>query len=651
MKVAALVLLGWLILCPEINAQKTVWTSEDLKKVEIETWFDLFSLSSNWVNASVDDANIQHSMNGLAGVGGAWWGVYVNGIKLNTQAWDSQSPHLIPFSISQADSVVIIEEPMLYDGVFTEKGGIFIYTKKMQEGWSVDGNFSFGNNSGDPGPFLYTEYASQNVERVGPVADAQLMYKTNNLRLKVGGSLFYHSLTDNHLTYRRLVPFEYGGHPYRQVKIISNNAFTEADLAIGNSTHKILAGGSSTEDYLFSNIYGVEIPVERTFGFAAYLGEIELSDKVNFSYQVARNYQNTEHFPNKDNRWLQWRQDVSSAKGMIQHDYKRGVQTAGVEAEYINLNNDLSGNNLSEKIFGMFYSNAFQINDWMNFRYEGKLSITERIASKNKAKLRFQVASNHTIELSGTYSERLPAEDNSMWYWVAEKGFASDTIGAEAFTSLPNKSIYKRANLSWISSFKETEVLISAQLMEHQNEYVLDYRLSGKGLSTTVGSINYLNDFDASYFRIPVQLKNSFFDNLDQVLSYTFTQELSANSEIFNIPIHRFSYHLNWKPVESFKVWTRIQSQSEIEWRPVQPIDGREIIWTRFDGEIRNTYHANTDARFILDIGIKKYFWDQRMAFSLDMRNITDQHFKYHPLSQTHRLTLFLKAHLNLPRG
>lgn len=655
MKVAALVLLGWLILCPEINAQKTVWTSEDLKKVEIETWFDLFSLSSNWVNASVDDANIQHSMNGLAGVGGAWWGVYVNGIKLNTQAWDSQSPHLIPFSISQADSVVIIEEPMLYDGVFTEKGGIFIYTKKMQEGWSVDGNFSFGNNSGDPGPFLYTEYASQNVERVGPVADARLSYRTKRFGVKAGGSLYYHSLTDNDLTYRRLVPFEYGGHPYRQVKIISNAGFLEADLTTGIVTHQIQAGGSSVEDYLFSNIYGVEIPVERTFEFAAYMGKIEISDALNISYQASLNEQDTENFPNKDNRWLGWRQDVSSAKGSIQHFFKKGVHEVGIETENITLFDDLSSKNLSENKVGIFYSNDVRINSRINLRYAGKLALAESAAIKNKGTLQFRLFKNHTIKLSGTYSERMPSEDNSLWYWIKKKGFASDTLDVEAFNPLPNKSIYKQAELTWISSFKQSEVLISTELIENQNEYILDYSLSGNGRSTKTGNINYLNNFDATYFRVPVQLKNNSLVNIHHKLSYTFTHKLSGNEGVTDIPEHRFQYYMNWKPVESLKLWMRIQAQSAMNWRPVNPIDGREIVWIgsgRFEGgEIRSTYHANTDARFIVDIGIKKYFWDQRMAFSLDMRNITDQHFKYHPLSQTHRLTLFLKAHLNLPGG
>ena len=75
---------------------------------------------------------------------------------------------MLSITPGRIDSVVVISNPGLYNGEFTENGLIHIYTKRPQPGLSAYVRYSSGNETGDPGPFLYTKDASPNIEELGP---------------------------------------------------------------------------------------------------------------------------------------------------------------------------------------------------------------------------------------------------------------------------------------------------------------------------------------------------------------------------------------------------------------------------------------------------------------------------------------------------
>lgn len=653
MRLPVLLLLAYIWSIDLASAQKTIWKADDLHRVEINSWFDLFSLSPNWINATNDDASFQHSRNGLAGLGGAWWPVYVNGTKLNTQSWDVQSLHLIPFTISQLDSAVMVEQPVLYEGVFTEKGAVFLYTGETKKGWGVQGNLSFGNKSGDPGPFVYTELVTPNIERVGPVADGQISYRAQNFGVKASGALFYHALTDNLLQYRRLIPFEFGGeeYKYRQVKIISHSGFVEADYTNAGFRHHIQAGASKAEDYLFADIYGVEIPVERSLGFAAVQGAGEIFEDIGFSYQISHNSHHTESFSNKDDRWLNWKQQTSEIENAITHRYDKGYQEIGFAAEFLNLNDELNNQDLTTQLFSLHHKVRYRFLHWLSLHSNLKLVTAEEPVLKQNVGFEFHLSKTNRLLLQSTYSERLPAEDNSLWYWVSQHGFAGDTLAEFDFGELPARSKFIKSSLGWNTSIPEKGTFSAAlEFIQHLDEYLFAVQIVSNGNSTETGEVDFLSDLDASFIRIPVKLEVEVIPNLFQAAGYTWNQQQSGSEDFHSmVPAHRFTYTINWKPVQSFKVWSRIQAQSETSWNALQALNGRVVISRRLGGEVSDTYYSDSAARFLWDVGIKKYFWNQRIDVSMDLRNITDQHFRYHPLSEMHRFTLFLKASLRLP--
>ena len=68
--------------------------------------------------------------------------------------------NMLPLNITQIDSVEIISVPQIYNGIFTDYGLIHIHTKSISNGKSMTFFQSAGNETGDPGPYVYTKYKS-----------------------------------------------------------------------------------------------------------------------------------------------------------------------------------------------------------------------------------------------------------------------------------------------------------------------------------------------------------------------------------------------------------------------------------------------------------------------------------------------------------
>ncbi|MBD3615190.1 MAG: hypothetical protein HUJ22_01360 [Gracilimonas sp.] len=630
-----------------VSAQKTVWRANDIDKIEIQTLYDIFSLTSDWSIATNDDATIQFARSSLAGPGGAWWPVYINGVQIHLQSWNSQSLYLLPVSISQIDSVVIVEKPMLYEGEFTEKGGIFIYTKNGREGLQAQANLALGNKSGDPGPFVYTDLASRNIERLGPVADALISYRDKKYGVQAGFKQFVHAVTDA-LEFRRLTPFEFGAGDYRHEKIISTSAFVKGDITHEKFTHRLQLGATETADFLYTDLYGTEIPVDRKWGFLSLDGAGEVAENRTIDYGISYNVNHIKEYPNKENRWLRWEQQVLSGTASYTHNFEKGIQKVGLKADLYELEDESSsGKTLNGGHISVYHLLKYKLAEKLTGTTNLTLVNGSNMAAKVNAGLQTYLNNTQVLSFEATYSQRLPEEDNSLWYWMGEKGFGSDTLATYQPGELPKKSVFMQLRLGWeMEMSNRVRLNIATAYSRSIDEYIFDYELESNGQRIQTGAFNFIPNLQSSFITVPVKINMHLTPSIRQTLSYTMTRQLSGEEALFDmIPQHRVTMNLNFKPVDSFKLWTRIQAQSKSRWALAEQIDGMEVRINPLQTEI---YEAESAPRLQWDMGIKKYFWQQRFAFSLDMQNITNQKFRVHPISHKHAFTVFLGMHLSL---
>ena len=103
---------------------------------------------------------------------------------------------MLPINISQIDSVEIFTAPQLHQGIFTDYGLIHIHTKNISKGKSFTLFQSAGNETGDPGPYINTIYATPNIEIVSAGSEITLDYNYDKSNIKTGINYQGYSLTD-----------------------------------------------------------------------------------------------------------------------------------------------------------------------------------------------------------------------------------------------------------------------------------------------------------------------------------------------------------------------------------------------------------------------------------------------------------------------
>ena len=154
---------------------------------------DIFNLVVDWDVVSIEGFKWIVSANGLSSFQKQKWLLLVDGQRMDVDLINIKNLNMLPLSIDQIDSVEIISTPQIFMGEFVENGLIHFYTSRPKEGFSVKARNTIGNESGDPGPFQYTQYKSRNVDRLGPDYSFHLSlhHRNNFVRTSFSGQDHY----------------------------------------------------------------------------------------------------------------------------------------------------------------------------------------------------------------------------------------------------------------------------------------------------------------------------------------------------------------------------------------------------------------------------------------------------------------------------
>lgn len=626
------------------QTQHMVWKSDDLNRLEMYSLFDLIELASGYTFASSDDATLQLSRDGATG--GAFIPVYLDGQPLHIQHWNTMSLHNIPVTLAQIDSLVITHHPQMDNGAFNERGGLYIYSKKpAKEGIAFHVGTEMGNRSGDPGPFVYTEKASRNIERLGPISAANVAYHKQDFSLSIGAKQFVHAVTDP-LQYRRIPPFQFGGGPYRHEKIRSHSLYLKADAKTGRFSHQLQMGGSNATDFLFTELYGTEIPIASNWNFFALKGKGAFNPNMSIQYALSHNASKIKEYPNKENKWLRWQQNVTDARIFLRHQLKKGSSEIGLKSAFYNLKNPIgSPHNLESRQLGLYQATSFAFTSRVLFHTNLEALKGNDIAFKSNAGLRFRLHPAHFILAEATYAQRLPEESNSLWYWISQ-GFGGDSLAGFNPGFQPKKSTHVQGRLAWEGAFSHfLHITFSAVFSRNADELIFDYRLTPKGQKLETGSFNFIHS-NASFLSLPMHVALHYSPKLHQTFRYTLTRQLAGNASLFEMhPRHKFLSNISWQPAASFKIWATMVAKSSSKWAAAEELHQVEVWINTLQTEV---YDAQQPAMFRFDFGMRKHFWNQRVALSLNLQNMNNVKYRNHPISPRHAFSVFMGMKLEL---
>lgn len=639
--------LIFLFIAGELHAQpgRMVLDRQELRNAGVLTMNDLFELSGQWDVSSVGDFTLLHSRNGLAGLGGMYWPVFLNGIPLDLNVWGTKNLNKIPVSVSAIDSVILVTEPQLSGGKSMEKGGLFIYTKSREEGISADAELWTGNRAGDPGPFVYTEQATPNRERLGPVASASLSYTKDRFSVEGGVKRMLHFVSEPSQG-GRILPLAYGDDPFRHPKIELQSFYVRGSHTGETMNHRLQAGVSEIDDFLYTELYGTEIPAGQCWSFVSLDGSIEAGENTSVRYRFSQNRNETGERENKENLLLRWNRAVTGGQISVEYDFKFGSLETGAGYDHHMVSDGFNdGNALSENLLSVFNRLRLDLSsrltsyiDLMVVKGEG-----DRPALKSSNNFVFTLAQGHQLTAGFTYAGRLPEEDSSLWYWIGNKGFGGNELSGTAGTGIPGNIRMLRGHLSWSISLSEAlNVKSTVGLSRYLDEYAPAHTLvSRENRYVETGSFNLRTNLDAVELTVPAELSFRPSGAITGTAGYTWNRRLSGAAYLWErTPEHRLHGRLNWNPVNSFNIWTTINIRSSTNWSSVRLLDG-ETLRTSY-GMTDVTYRSTLNDRVRLDAGFSKKIWDERVAFRLQVKNLLNDLYREHPLGSIQSFTIFL---------
>ncbi|MCH7639240.1 MAG: hypothetical protein IH855_07235, partial [Bacteroidetes bacterium] len=98
--------------------------------------------------------------------------------------------------ITEIETITLCPAPGVTAGRFRDHGTIHIATVGESSGLSTLGTFQVGNETGDPGPYVFTDRATSNVARSGLDVEGALHYGGIEATLRAEGRSLQFPLTD-----------------------------------------------------------------------------------------------------------------------------------------------------------------------------------------------------------------------------------------------------------------------------------------------------------------------------------------------------------------------------------------------------------------------------------------------------------------------
>ena len=244
-----------------IGACAQVLTAEDITRAGVLRLSDILELADDWVGSSTEGYHWD-----IAPLGTSWeaspeWSLFIDGQLISLRALNRQSLNTLPIALSEICEVRLHATPVLIDGILAHGGAVQIVRCKPPKGLSLKGQIGAGNETGDPGPYKYTDLGGPNVDRTGPTVHGVLAGSSSSGYVRGMIAADEHHVTDPRIRSRVLQLYQ----GEKDARIIYR-AFDFDAYFLG---HTVSAATSRTEDLLFTPIMGREIPVDREITFAS----------------------------------------------------------------------------------------------------------------------------------------------------------------------------------------------------------------------------------------------------------------------------------------------------------------------------------------------------------------------------------------------
>ncbi|MBT5267856.1 MAG: hypothetical protein HOL70_00235, partial [Candidatus Marinimicrobia bacterium] len=145
-----------------------VVSREELAQAGVLRISDVLALVETWQVSSLSGYLHQTSVNSLSPYGQELLAVYLDGQEITPDLLNMVNLESIPLDVSAIDSIVFTSIPKrMKGGALTSGGSINIYSLRKVANIAL----KLGNETGEPGPYRYTDRLTPNIDTIGPLAN------------------------------------------------------------------------------------------------------------------------------------------------------------------------------------------------------------------------------------------------------------------------------------------------------------------------------------------------------------------------------------------------------------------------------------------------------------------------------------------------
>ncbi len=626
-----------------------VITNETITRSGVNRLSDLLMLIDDWHVSSVDGFIWDVSPGGLSSFRTQSWLIMIDGVRMDINLLDINSINMLPLSIEQVDSVEIINSPQIYQGEFTDRGLIHIYTHESEPGLSLGGLSWYGNETGDPGPFVFTEQRTRNVDRLGPEFSNYINYRTRNWAINTGFMDHNHYSTDPAIGFRN--PGRRNSYLWMQMLSL----WLRTELRLDKERHEFFGGYTTTRDFLFDGNRGAgplfirqlgrEVATERVFEHVGMRGLLNPSPKSQIAYRIQ--YSASQLDSNKLEQQLStinWTMKQLYVNFESRISERRYSATIGVGWQRFNV--DTRSELISDKFsLSRIYGQLF-LRPGQPFQYAlGGAIYSNDVSSslKGYGLLKWQLPDRKHLSFAFSISERLLAEDNNLWFWH-NRGYdllASNEIDFEMDGEF-RESNQLTTDLDFSHQITDNLDLELRGFFRHFNDLYIDYQRFRFLTSPNrfEGPIRLATNQSGQVIGSGFTFEQDITAKLGHRLSYQYQRGVSGDSLFTEtwraIPRHKFRWQIDFHPLPNFSIWGSMSAVGQSYWADFTDIQEQT------DGRFR----ARVPGYLIFDLAIQKYAWKRRLRGNMLFRNLSNDSQQFHPIGFSNDLQFYVQLEL-----
>jgi len=619
---------------------------------------DFFKENPRWNNASTDQ--FTHLLDGgLYGYYGPQPKILVDGIPIDADFFGWQNLNTLPLFVDNVRQATSRFTPQVYKNTLASAGLIDFKTAVVDTGFSISSTLYVGNETGDPGPFVFDSLrTTPNIDRWGPDGSIFLSYKKGNWYSKGLFSFRIHQPTDLILNQRiQITASDLGINDefvnYKE-QITTKSGLLETAYKANNWNIKARGIYGEATDYLFLQPFGREIPAKTTYSQFALKGQYQAGNWILNGEFIAHNKSIGRRFPlhtfifdwdqttyTFSSSALFKAQNFSVEPGLIYERLK--TRAPGINQPF----NDLVTLFLDSRIS---LGRRAAIDLHTNLDYD-----EDQFAETIQLDVPVSLTEHWEVTPSFLYTELLPLRQNSFAFWVGRGYTFADALGIsidEPLESFRNESLrFKIANKVTVS---ENFALLFEQQLTRHNALNVPWQIvrENEFVDTLPGTFTATSE-EGERLSLVAQIDHSLLPLFHQQLTFQLQHTLTGTDrykEYSNqIPGTKISYQFDVFPVPNLSLSLKTIYRTSTEWAEFEALDGVE--YTLPSGipirDFSGTFDTDTPAFVNLNISVRKWFWNRHVSTQFSLKNVFNEEVRTHTLGAELSTKFDIKIGLN----